>query len=67
MSNESPRFSAGVNHQKLVKNPVQEDIPTAAGAVANLHVYPLSKLNDSALPGYLTLTQRVLMFLEGMR
>ena len=34
-------------------------------AAENLHVCNLSDLSDSVLPGYLTLTERVLVFLEG--
>lgn len=34
-------------------------------AAENLHICTLSALSDSLLPGYLTLTERVLVFLEG--
>jgi hypothetical protein len=33
-------------------------------AAENLHICNLSKLSDSMLPGYLTLAERVMLFLD---
>jgi hypothetical protein len=52
MSNGSPRFALHVARRDSVKDRIGN------GA-------PLSGLSDSVLPGYLTLTERVLVFLEG--
>jgi hypothetical protein len=47
--------------QNVVASAAAEIILDAA---EHLHICNLSKLSDSVLPGYLTLTERVLMFLK---
>ena len=49
------------NCQKVVTTVAAQ---TVLAAAENLHICDLSKLSDVVLPGYLTLTERVLVFLD---